>query len=216
MGLCCQDEACQNFEGMSASYKRILVVVGAINLLMFMVETFGGKMAGSVALQADALDFLADFVTYTGSLLVIGRPLRLRANVALLKGLSLAVMGIYVFGSTIYRMFVLGVPEVMTMSAIGFLALATNVTSVLLLYRWRNGDANVRSVWLCSRNDAIGNVAVLIAAALVAWTGTGWPDVIVAAIMAWLFLNSSWQIMGRALGERRLAHEGMKQGVTTE
>ncbi len=205
MGAHCHDGDCQNFEGMSAAYKRILVIVGGINLLMFIVETLGGHIAGSVALQADALDFLADFITYTGSLLVIGRSVRLRANVALLKGVSLAVMGVYVFGATVYRVFILGVPEVLTMSVIGFLALATNVTSVLLLYRWRNGDSNVRSVWLCSRNDAIGNVAVLVAAGLVAWTNTGWPDVAVAGIMAWLFLNSSWLIIRQALKEKKTA-----------
>lgn len=201
----CHDHCTTNFEGASPSYRRILMVVGTINLLMFLVETFGGQLAGSVALQADALDFLADFITYTGSLLVIGKSLKIRARVALLKGISLAVMGVYVFGATIYRVYVLGIPEVLTMSVIGFLALATNATSVLLLYRWRNGDANVRSVWLCSRNDAIGNVAVLFAAGLVALTNTGWPDVTVAGIMALLFLNSSWQIIRQALGEHRKA-----------
>ena len=197
---------CSNdFEGLSDSYKRILMVVCAVNLLMFIIETVGGHLAGSMALQADALDFLADSVTYAASLLVIGKSLRLRANVALLKGISLAVMGIYVFSATIYRVFILQIPEAFTMSAIAFLALATNAGSVLLLYRWRNGDANVRSVWLCSRNDAIGNIAVIIAAGLVAWLQTGWPDVAVAGLMAVLFLNSSWKIVRQALAERRTA-----------
>lgn len=205
MSAHCPSHASASFEGTSQTYKRILIVVAAINLLMFLVETFGGRLAGSTALQADALDFLADFVTYTGSLLVIGKSLKVRANVALLKGCSLAVMGLYVFGATLYRFFVLSTPEAVTMSAIGVLALAANVMSVLLLFRWRNGDANVHSVWLCSRNDAIGNIAVILAAGLVAWTKTGWPDVIVAGIMATLFLSSAWQIVRRAFQEKQQA-----------
>ena len=118
-------------------------------------------------------------------------------------------MGLWVFGSTIYHVFVLGVPQAEAMGVIGFAALAANVTSVLLLAAYKDGDANVRSVWLCSRNDAIGNVAVMIAALAVWGTSTGWPDLIVAGIMAGLFLNSAWQILVQAIAERRedLAHQ---------
>ena len=194
------------FTGLSDTYKRRLWAVIAINAAMFFVEMTAGQLGRSQALQADALDFLADSLTYGISLAAIGAALRTRANVALLKGLSLSAMGLWVFGSTLYRVFVVGVPEAEVMGAVGFLALVANVASVVLLIAYKDGDANVRSVWLCSRNDAIGNVAVIIAAAGVWGTATGWPDLIVAAIMAGLFLSSSFQIITRALHERRVAN----------
>lgn len=209
MSAGCDDHCDVNFEGLSPHYKRVLMFVTAINLAMFLVETIGGHLAESVALQADALDFLADSLTYAVSLWAIGKPIKWRATAAFCKGLSLGAMAIYVAGSTIYRVFVLGVPEVYTMSIVGALALATNVLSVLLLYKWRNGDANVRSVWLCSRNDAIGNVAVIGAAFLVLWTGTGWPDIAVAGFMSALFLSSSWQILRQARAEKLRADQSV-------
>ena len=123
-----------------------------------------GALAGSQALQADALDFFADAATYGISLAVIGAQLRVRAWAALVKGLSLTLMGLWVFGATAYHVLVLGVPRAEVMGVVGFMALAANVASVMLLARYKDGDANVRSVWLCSRNDAIGNVAVMIGA----------------------------------------------------
>jgi Co/Zn/Cd efflux system component len=194
---------------MSAAYKRRLWIVIAINAGMFAVEMGAGQMAGSQALKADALDFLGDALTYGISLAVIGASLRTRALAALAKGVSLLLMGLWVFGSTVYHVFVLGMPQAEVMGVIGFMALAANVTSVLLLAAYKDGDANVRSVWLCSRNDAIGNVAVMIAALGVWSTATGWPDLIVAGIMAGLFLNSAWQILVQAIAERRedLAHQ---------
>ena len=132
--------------------------------------------------------------------------LRTRSLVALAKGASLLVMGLWVLGSTIYRVFVAGVPDADVMGVVSVLALAANVASVLLLVRYKDGDANVRSVWLCSRNDAIGNVAVMVAALGVWGTATGWPDLIVAAIMASLFLTSSTKILRQAWHEYR--HEG--------
>jgi Co/Zn/Cd efflux system component len=207
MAGCCGHEA--RFDGMSAAYKRRLWVVIAINAGMFAVEMGAGRMAGSQALKADALDFLGDALTYGISLAVIGASLSTRALAALAKGISLLLMGMWVFGSTLYHVFVLGVPQAEVMGVIGFMALAANVTSVLLLAAYKDGDANVRSVWLCSRNDAIGNVAVMIAALGVWGTATGWPDLIVAGIMAGLFLNSAWQILVQAIAERRedLAHQ---------
>ncbi len=178
-------------------------MVIAINAVMFAVEMAAGQMAGSQALKADALDFFADAATYGISLAVIGASLRTRSTAALVKGYSLLVMGLWVFGSTIYRVFVTGVPEAPVMGIIGFLALLANLASVLLLMSYKDGDANVRSVWLCSRNDAIGNVAVMLAAAGVWGTATAWPDLIVAAIMAGLFLTSSFQIVGQAMAERK-------------
>ncbi len=191
------------FDGVSAAYKRVLWIVIAINATMFFVEITAGAAARSSALWADSLDFLGDSVTYLLSLAVIGHSVRWRASAALLKGVSLGVFGLWVLGVTLYRVFGTGVPEASLMGAIGLLALVANVTSALLLLKFRNGDANVRSVWLCSRNDAIGNVAVVLAASGVWASGTGWPDLIVAAIMAGLFLSSAVQITVRALRELR-------------
>ncbi|MFV0335147.1 MAG: cation transporter [Tropicimonas sp.] len=200
MAGCCGHEA--RFDGLSKDYKRRLWLVIALNATMFGVEMVAGHMAKSQALQADALDFLGDALTYGISLAVIGASLRVRSTAALAKGASLLLMGLWVFGSTLYRLLHVGVPEAGVMGMVGLLALLTNLASVLLLVRYKDGDANVRSVWLCSRNDAIGNVAVMIAALGVWGTATGWPDLIVATIMAGLFLSSSFQIIRQALAER--------------
>src|SRR5580765_7185178 len=198
---CCGTNA--KFDGLSADYRRRLWAVIAINATMFLVEMGAGALAGSQALQADALDFAADAATYGISLAVIGAALRVRAIAALAKGLSLTLMGLWVFGSTAYHVLVLGVPRAEIMGVIGFLALSANVASVLLLLRYKEGDANVRSVWLCSRNDAIGNVAVMGAALAVWGTTSAWPDLLVAAIMAGLFLWSSTQILQQGWQEYR-------------
>jgi len=198
---CCGSGA--SFEGLSPDYKRRLWAVIAINAVMFAVEMVAGHLAGSRALQADALDFLGDTLTYGMSMAVIGASLRVRASAALIKGFSLLAVGLWVFGTTIYTVFVLGVPQAQVMGAIGLLALAANMASVLLLVKYKDGDANVRSVWLCSRNDAIGNVAVMLAALGVWGTQTGWPDVIVAALMAGLFTWSAVQILAQGLSEWR-------------
>ncbi len=203
MGACCDHEQ-HDFDGMSSDYQRRLWIVIAINAVMFVVEMVMGHLAGSRALQADALDFLGDTLTYGISLAVIGASLRIRATAALAKGFSLLAMGLWVFGSTIYSIFILGTPQAEVMGIVGFLALLANVASVLLLINYKDGDANVRSVWLCPRNDAIGNVAVLIAALGVWGTSTGWPDLIVAGIMAALFLSSAVQILTQAWREWRL------------
>ena len=195
-----------DFDGMSADYKRRLWAVIAINAAMFVVEMTAGRLSQSQALQADALDFFGDALTYGISLAVIGASVRVRATAALAKGISLAAMGLWVFSSTIWQVFVAGVPEAEVMGIVGLLALVANVASVVLLMAYKDGDANVRSVWLCSRNDAIGNVAVMVAALGVWGTATGWPDLIVAAIMAGLFLSSSVQIVRQALAERRGGH----------
>lgn len=202
-GCGCGDSV--KFEGLSAAYKRALWAVIGINALMFLVEMMAGLFAGSQSLKADALDFLADTATYTITLLVIGLPLVWRASAALLKGLTLGATGLWVLASTVYRVLAQGVPQSEVMGVVGLLALLANLTSVLLLLKYRNGDANVRSVWLCSRNDAIGNLAVIAAASGVWATGTRWPDLIVAGIMASLFLFSSAQIVRNAIGELRTA-----------
>ena len=201
MSGCCGSGV--KFDGVSGDYKRRLWVVIALNAMMFIVEMSAGHLAKSQALQADALDFLGDALTYGISLAVIGASIRVRTNAALAKGVSLLLMGLWVFGSTMYRVLYVGVPEAQIMGVIGFLALLANLASVLLLVRYKDGDANVRSVWLCSRNDAIGNVAVMLAAVGVWGTASGWPDLIVAAIMAGLFLSSSFQIIKQALREKQ-------------
>lgn len=201
MSGCCGHDA--KFDGVSAEYKRRLWAVIAINAGMFGVEMTAGQLAGSQALQADALDFAGDALTYGISLAVIGASMRTRSLAALGKGASLLLMGLWVMGSTLYQVLGPGLPEAPVMGVVGVMALVANLASVMLLVRYKDGDANVRSVWLCSRNDAIGNVAVILAALGVWGTATAWPDLIVAAIMAGLFLSSAWQILAQALSERR-------------
>jgi cation diffusion facilitator family transporter len=192
---------CDNFDGASTAYKRALWAVIAINGLMFAVEMSAGFAASSTALRADALDFFGDTLTYGLSMLVIGMSLQIRAKAALLKGLSLLAMGVFVAASAIWQIFSPGLPEAPMMGGIGFLALVANLLSVFILLKFKDGDSNVRSVWLCSRNDAIGNVAVMGAALLVALTHSHWPDLIVALAMSALFLSSSVQIIKHARTE---------------
>jgi len=177
------------FDGVDPHYKRVLWTVISINGVMFVTEMLAGHVAGSQALKADALDFLADTITYGLSLAVIGASIKTRAVAALSKGLSLSAMSLWVFGSTLYQTLVLGIPRAELMGAIGLLALAANLASVLLLMHYKDGDANVRSVWLCSRNDAIGNVVVMIAALAVFGAESAWPDLAVAGVMAGIFLT---------------------------
>ncbi|GEP01553.1 cation transporter [Methylobacterium haplocladii] len=201
-GSCCSGGV-PVFDGVDPRYKAVLWTVIGINGAMFVTEMAAGQLAGSQALKADALDFLADTVTYGLSLAVIGASLAVRSKAALFKGLSLFLMALWVFGSTVYETMVLGVPKAEVMGVIGVMALAANLGSVLLLRRYKDGDANVRSVWLCSRNDAIGNVVVMVAALGVWGTATAWPDLIVAAVMAGIFLTSSVQILRQAWAEHR-------------
>jgi Co/Zn/Cd efflux system component len=207
VGVSCCGDGVPVFDGMDPSYRRVLWTVIVINGAMFLTEMVAGHLARSQALQADALDFLADTVTYGLSLAVIGASIKTRATAALFKGASLSVMATWVLGSTIYHTLVLGLPRAELMGGIGVLALAANLGSVLLLMRYKDGDANVRSVWLCSRNDAIGNVVVMFAAVAVWGSGTAWPDLAVAALMAGIFLTSSVQILSQALTEYRAQNQ---------
>lgn len=206
MSDCCNGDAATQFAGESQAYKRVIWLVIAINAGMFVVEVTAGALAQSQALQADALDFLGDAVTYAISLAVIGRTLALRASAALFKGLLLALVGLWVLGSTLYRVFVLPMPDEVVMGSVGLMAFVANLTAAVLLMRWRNGDANVRSVWLCSRNDTIGNVAVILAAIAVGWTASAWPDLVVAAAMAALFMHSAVKVIRQARKELAFAH----------
>ncbi|WP_237213932.1 cation transporter [Falsiroseomonas oryziterrae] len=191
------------FTGQDPAFRRALWIVIAVNAAMFLVEFVGGALAGSLALQADSLDFAMDAATYGLSLAVIGLSPVTRARAALLKAASLGLIAAWVLGAAFWRIFVEGRPEPITMGAVAIAAAAANLLSVALLWRWREGDANVRSVWLCSRNDALGNLLVLVAALGVFGTGTRWPDLIVAAAMAALFLNTSLGTARRALAELR-------------
>jgi Co/Zn/Cd efflux system component len=160
-------------------------------------------MGGSAALQADALDFLGDAANYAISLGVTGLALAWRARAAALKGVTLFALGLWVLGTTAVHAYSGTLPRAEVMGVVGLIALLANGGVALMLYRFSGGDANMRSVWICSRNDAIGNLAVLLAAAGVFGSGTGWPDVIVAAIMAALGLSGGWQIIRQALAELR-------------
>lgn len=168
-------------------------------------EIIAGVTASSASLQADALDFLGDTITYGLSLAVAGLGLTWRARAALVKGWGLILLGAWVIGATFWHILFATLPQAEIMGAIGILALAVNLGVALILFRFRTGDSNMRSVWICSRNDAIGNIAVVLAAMGVFGTGTGWPDVIVAAIMAALSISGGLQIVRQARFELRLA-----------
>ncbi|MBT2968955.1 MAG: cation transporter [gamma proteobacterium symbiont of Ctena orbiculata] len=195
------------FDGVSTGYMRILWVVIAINASMFLFETGASVVSNSMALRADALDFLGDSLTYGITLLAIGRSVQWRASAAIFKGVTLICMGLWVLGSTLYRVFVLGVPNEVIMGSVALLAFAANMVSVLLLLNYRDGDANVRSVWLCSRNDAIGNLAVMVAAGAVFLSQSHWPDLLVAFLMSMLFLHSATLIIRQARREMNHHHE---------
>jgi Co/Zn/Cd efflux system component len=191
------------FTGKDRGYRRVLWVIIALNAIMFVVELASGHFARSMALQADSLDFAGDAATYGLTLYAIGRGPRFRAGAALIKGVSMLLIGLIILLATAWRVLLVSQPEPTTMSLVGALALAVNLAAVGLLIRWRAGDANVRSVWLCSRNDAIGNLGVILAAGLVAVTASPWPDLIIAALIAALFLRSAIAVIRQARREQR-------------
>lgn len=183
--------------------RRILWVVLLINLVMFLVEASAGWGAQSVSLQADALDFLGDSINYATALYVLAKSLSWRAGAALIKGLAMLGFGFLVLAATLYNAISGASPEAPVMGIIGVLALLANLGAALLLFRFRRGDANLRAVWLCSRNDAVGNLAVLAAAGGVALTGGAWPDLGVGLIMATLAVWAGQSVLRQALGELR-------------
>lgn len=187
------------------AYRQALWTVVLLNVGYGVVEMVGGFLSGSQAVKADALDFLGDgLITFLG-LLAIGWSLVWRARAALLQGLFLGALGLGVVGTTLYRLVVQQQPEAEMMGVLGLAALAVNVAAAVVLIPHRTGDANVRAVWLFSRNDAIGNAAVVIAAVLVAWSESAWPDLVVAMVIAGLFLHSSWAIVRDARADLREA-----------
>ena len=208
MAGCCHDDACAANGSIalnSPAWRRVLWIALLVNGGMFAAEIAAGVAAGSASLQADALDFLGDAANYAISLGVAGMVLAWRARAALVKGWSLFLLGLWVIGATAWHAYAGTLPRAEVMGIVGLLAFLANVSVAFLLYRYRAGDANMRSVWICSRNDAIGNIAVLAAAAGVFGTGTGWPDVIVAAVMATLSVSGGWQIVRHARHELRQA-----------
>jgi Co/Zn/Cd efflux system component len=202
---CCNDHHCSSGAARldTPAWRLALWIALAVNAGMFLAEIVAGVAAGSSALQADALDFLGDAANYAISLGVAGLALSWRSRAALVKGATLGLLGLWVLASTAWHAYAGTLPRAEVMGVVGVLALVTNGGVALMLYRFRGGDANMRSVWICSRNDAIGNLAVLLAAAGVFGTGTGWPDIIVAAIMAALGISGGWQIVRQARGELR-------------
>ena len=198
---CCGNDV--KFDGASKEYKRRLWIVIFLNALMFVVEISGGYLSKSQALKADALDFLGDTLTYGLSLFAIDSTKKVKFFISTLKGLSLLGMGLWVAISTAFEFFSPTTPKTELMGFIGFLALCANVISLILLIKFKEGDANVRSVWLCSRNDAIGNIGVIIAAIISAVLNSGWPDLLVAAFMSILFIHSSFQILIQSFKESR-------------
>ena len=199
------DDLPKDLSHITPAYRRALWIVIVLNVGYGLIEMVGGFISGSQALKADALDFLGDgMITFLG-VLAIGWSLAWRARSALIQGLFLGALGLGVLANTGYRVLVQQQPEAELMGLFAVIALVVNVVAVLPLLPHRTGDANVRAVWLFSRNDAIGNAAVVVAAGLVAWTGTAWPDLVVAAVIAGLFLQSSWSIIRDAQGDLRAA-----------
>ena len=194
--------------------RRALWVVLAINAAMFVTEMIAGVWGQSVALQADALDFLGDSATYAITLIVLGMSLRWRAGAAMIKGLAMGGFGFWVIGMTVYHFIQGSLPSAALMGGIGTLALAANVISAVILFRHRKGDSNMRSVWLCTRNDAIANLAVIAAASGVWMAATGWPDLAVGAVIAVLALSSSIAVLRQARDELRDLRSPTKNPAT--
>ncbi|MDA9530484.1 cation transporter [Bradyrhizobium sp. CCBAU 25338] len=199
------DDKIMDLSHVTPAYKRALWIVVLLNAGYGVIEIIGGFIAGSQALKADALDFLGDGMISFLGLIAVGWGLAARAKAAMLQGIFLGVLGISVLVATVYRVLVVQQPEAQLMGVLGLIALAVNIAAAVVLLPHRHGDANVRAVWLFSRNDAIGNVAVVIAALLVAWTRTPWADLVVAVIIAGLFLQSAFSIIKDARSDLNVA-----------
>jgi len=204
---CCHDSACSAAASTAAlnspKWRCALWIALFINAGFFVAEIAAGAAAGSAALQADALDFFGDAANYSISLGVAGMALTWRARAAVAKGGTMLAFALWVLASTAWHAIYGTVPRAEVMGVVGLAALAANGGVAVMLYRFRAGDANMRSVWICSRNDAVGNTAVMLAAIGVFGTGTGWPDVAIAAVMGGLGLWGGWQIVSQARGELR-------------
>jgi Co/Zn/Cd efflux system component len=198
MSACCSGGCSTDKPPVDARYRRILWIALLVNAGMFGVEIFGGWRSGSISLLADAVDFLGDAANYAVSLFVLGMASIRRSRTAMIKGYTMGAYGIFILAMAGWNLASGTVPEAATMGKIGFLALAANVSVAVLLFSYRNGDSNMRSVWLCTRNDAIGNVAVMLAALGVLGTGAGWPDIVVAVAMGILGLTAARSVIAQA------------------
>lgn len=201
MANCCGGNVCETETPPSGRWKFALWIALIVNGAMFLVEGAAGFMSGSAALQADALDFLGDAGNYAISLGVVGMALAWRARAAMLKGVTMLLFGAWVVGMTLWKVWMGDTPEAPVMGVLGLTALIANMVVAALLFQFRSGDANMRSVWICSRNDAIANVAVMLAALGVFGTGTRWPDLIVAAVIATLALQGGVEVVRQATQE---------------
>ena len=197
------DQCCSSASGSEttlndARWRRVLWIALGLNAAMFIVEGVAGYFAGSRALQADALDFLGEAANYAISLSVAGMALAWRAKTAMVKGITILSFGLGVLVWVIWGLFHGSNPAPYAMSAVGTLALVVNFGVAVMLYRYRTGDANMRSVWICTRNDAVNNCLVIGAGVAVLWTGSGLPDLIAALVMAILGISGGWQIIRQA------------------
>lgn len=207
---CCSGACAPQSTPISPRFRKALWVALVVNAVMFLVEIAGGLKSGSVSLLADAVDFAGDAANYGLSLAVLSMGLMWRARAALVKGLTMGAYGALVLGKTAWAAAAGVPPEPITMGGVAVLALAANVGVAAMLYAWREGDANMRSVWLCSRNDAIGNIAVALAAVGVLGTGTAWPDLLVAGVMAVLALSAAVSVVRQARGELAVVASGVQ------
>ena len=202
---CCHDPATPS--PAEPRYRKVLWLALVLNVLMFIVELAASWASGSVALLADSIDFFGDAGNYAVSLAVLGMAMSVRAKAALFKATCMGAFGVFVLGKALWNMQTGVSPEPATMGAVGFVALAVNASVAVMLLRYRRGDANMRSVWICTRNDALGNIAVMLAAVGVVGTGSAWPDLMVAGAMAMLALSGSWTVVRQARAELRLANQ---------
>lgn len=197
----CGDECRADLSHANRHERRILIAVLLINAGMFVAEFSAGLVSGSTALLADSLDMLADAIIYAIGLFALGRASHWRTRAAFTSGLFQLALGFGIAIEAVLKMFVDSMPDVATMGLFGVLALVANTACFVLLTRFRDGDINLRATWICSRNDMIGNVGVLLAAGLVLWSGSGWPDIVIGLIIAGVVIHSAWRITIEARGE---------------
>ena len=201
MSAHCRSDASSTAQAADPRYRRILWLALALNLGMFLVELAAGLASGSVSLLADAIDFFGDAANYAVSLAVLSMALVVRARAALFKAACMLGFGLFVLGKVVWSARTGATPEAITMGAVGFLALCVNIGVAAMLYAYRNGDANMQSVWLCSRNDALSNMAVIVAALGVFGTASAWPDLAVASVMGLLAISSAVTVFRSARKE---------------
>lgn len=199
---CCSTATlCSSQPVVDPRFRKALWVAFVLNMAMFAVELGASWTSGSMSLLADSIDFFGDAANYAISLAVLGMAMSTRSKAAIFKAVCMGVFGLYVLGKTMWSFRVGTPPDAATMSAVGSVAFAVNAGVALMLYRFRSGDANMRSVWICSRNDALGNIAVMLAALGVFGTADSWPDLLVAAMMGTLALTGSWSVLKHARKE---------------